>query len=111
MHLPASTLLSWSPRVIGLAFALFLSMFALDALEEGIVALLLHLTPTIVLLLVVAAAWRREWIGGAAFIACAVFFGAPAWVRGEPNLIITGPLLTVGFLFLWSWRHRKQASR
>lgn len=101
-------LLLWSPRILGILVAVFLGVFALDAFDEGIPAFLLHLAPALLLLLLVALAWRWEWLGGAAFIALAVLYGVPAWARGDWLLVITGPLLVVGFLFLWSWRHHNE---
>lgn len=101
-------LLLWSPRILGILVSLFLGVFALDALDEGIAAFLLHLAPTLLLLAVVAASWRWEWVGGAVFTVLAVMYGVPAWFRGEWLVVISGPLLLVGLLFLWSWRHRRE---
>ena len=108
MTRPVRNLLLWSPRVLGILMALFLGVFALDAVGEGLAAILLHFAPTLLLLLVVAVSWRWQWVGGSVFIALALLYGIPAWARGAPwNLIICGPLLVVGVLFLWSWRHHK----
>ena len=104
----ARKLLLWSPRILGILVAGFLGVFALDAFHEGISAFLLHLAPTLLLLLVVAVSWRWEWIGGAAFVTLSVLFGVPAWARGDWLVVISGPLLVVGVLFLWSWRHHKE---
>lgn len=104
----ARKLLLWSPRILGVLVSLFLGVFALDAIDEGIPAFLLHLAPAFLLLLVVAASWRWEWIGGAVFITLAVVYGIPAWSRGEWLLVISAPLLLVGLLFLWSWLHHKE---
>ncbi len=102
-------LLLWSPRIFGILFALFLGVFALDAIGEGLPAVLLHAAPTLLLLVVVAVSWRWEWVGGCVFIALAVLFGAPSLARGDFwNLAVSGPLLAAGVLFLWSWRHRKE---
>jgi len=72
--------LYWTPRCLGLAFALYLSMFAMDVFGEGLgfwrtsLALFMHLIPVFVLLLVLALAWRWEWIGAAAFAGAALVF-------------------------------------
>ncbi len=58
MTRPVSNLLLWSPRVLGILMALFVGVFALDAVGEGLAALLLHFAPTLLLLLVVAVSWR-----------------------------------------------------
>ena len=95
----------WAPRVLGIAVALFLGLFALDAVDEGLVAFLVHLTPTLLLLLTVAAAWQIEWIGAAVFIQLAALYGLYAWSRIDWILIVAGPLVAVGLLFVWNWRH------
>jgi len=59
--------LYWAPRVSCIAFALFLSLFAMDVFGEGLgfwrtlFALFMHLIPTFVVLLILALAWR--WNG------------------------------------------------
>ena len=101
-------LLLWSPRILGILTALYLGVFALDAVNKGIFAFLLHAAPSLLLLLVVAVSWRREWVGGAVFITLALLYGLPAWARGDWNLGIVGPMVVTGFLFLWSWRNSRK---
>lgn len=100
--------LFWAPRVLGVLFAIFISLFALDVFMEGygfwemIIALLMHLIPTAIFLLVLVVAWRWERIGGFLFIALGVLYIALFWSpdRLPGYLIISGPLFLVGFLFL-----------
>ncbi len=100
--------LFWAPRVLGVLFAIFISLFALDVFMEGygfwemIIALLMHLIPTAIFLLVLVVAWRWEMIGGFLFIALGVLYIALFWSPDQlPGyLIISGPLFLVGFLFL-----------
>lgn len=106
---PASTLLRWSPRLLGVLVALFIGAFALDATDEGLPALLLHAAPALALLLAVALAWRREWVGGIVFVALGVFYGATMTRRWDWILAISGPLIAVGLLFFWSWARRRAA--
>lgn len=96
--------LVWAPRILGIAVALFIGVFALDALGEGLRAILLHLVPTFVLLLTVLLAWQRPWVGALVFSALAVVYAATVPERPDWILVISGPLLAVGLLFLWSWR-------
>jgi hypothetical protein len=57
-------LLHWTPRILGLLFAAFVSVFALDVFGEGytfwqtILALMMHLIPTGVVLVALAISWR-----------------------------------------------------
>ena len=104
----ARKLLLWSPRILGLLVAVILGVFALDSFGEGISAFLLHLAPALLMLPIVALSWRWEWVGAAAFLTLAVLYGVPAWARGDWLVVISGPLLVVGALFLWSWRHHKE---
>ena len=104
MSTPAADLAIWGPRVLGITVALFGGMFALDAVGEGLLGLIVHLLPAVLLLLVVAVAWRRHWLGGVAFVALGVAYGVIAWPRGTWILTISAPLLVVGGLYFWSWR-------
>lgn len=99
----------WAPRLAGIALALFLSLFALDAFEgksfaEGVPAFLIHLAPAMLVFATVAIAWRYPLVGAVAFLACAV--GYAAMVRGRLDWIavISGPLAVVAILFFLSWR-------
>jgi hypothetical protein len=96
--------LVWAPRILGIAVALFIGVFALDAIGEGSRAILLHLVPTLVLLLAVLLAWDRPWVGALVFSALAVAYAATVPARPDWILVISGPLLVVGLLFLWSGR-------
>ena len=107
------TLLLWSPRILGIAVALFLGMFALDAFSEGEAFLealphfFLHTIPALVVLAIVAVSWRWEWVGAAACVALAVLY-AVSVQRWDWIVTISGPLFVVGSLFLWSWRHHHE---
>ena len=98
----------WSPRVLGILFAILISLFGLDVCMEGygfwetIVALLMHLIPTAIILLALAIAWRWERVGGILFILLGVSYIALFWdpERLPGYLMISGPLFLVGILFL-----------
>jgi hypothetical protein len=107
-------LVLWSPRILGILVSVFIGMFALDAFspEKPIVEALpdffIHLIPALTVLGLVALSWRREWIGGLACIALAVMYALSVGSRhADWVLLISGPLLIVGALFLWSWQHRR----
>jgi hypothetical protein len=100
--------LYWTPRVLGLLFAIFISLFALDVFMEGysfwetIWAFFMHLIPTAIFLLALAIAWRWEWIGGVLFILLGILYIVLFWEPDgwEVYLIISGPLFLLGTLFL-----------
>ena len=108
MKRPVKKILFWSPRILGILIAVFVSLFALDVFGEGystvetIVALAMHLIPTFVILVVLGIAWRWEWIGGFLFVTLGVLYITLFW---EPSnlpayLVISGPLFLAGILFL-----------
>jgi len=111
-----SRFLIWTPRILCLVFAGFISMFALDVFQEShgfwntVLALLIHLIPTGILLIILAASWRWEWIAGILFPALGAFYIFAFWGRFHwpVYLVIAGPLFLVGALFWLSWNIRRQ---
>ncbi|MGD0350866.1 MAG: hypothetical protein ABSB84_11240 [Verrucomicrobiota bacterium] len=109
-------LLFWTPRILCVLFASFLSIFAADVFGEGygfwktILALLIHLIPTWIILAVLAISWRREWVGGILFIALGALYLVEFWGRfhWSAYLCISGPLLLLGVLFFLNWLHRRE---
>jgi hypothetical protein len=107
--------LGWAPRLLGIAFALFVSLFALDVFGEGLglgqtlVALMMHLAPTFAVLIALMAAWRHEWLGALLFPAVGVLFLYIA--RGPAaRVVFAGIPFTIALLFLMSWwTHAKRA--
>lgn len=107
--------LFWTPRVLCLLFAAFISLFALDVFEEShgfwqtALALLMHLIPTAILLALLAVSWRWEWVGGVVFPTLGVIYLVAFWGRfnWSAYALIAGPLFLVGALFLLSARQRK----
>ncbi len=103
-------LLLWTPRTIGIAFAIFLSLFALDVFRAGqglwktLLALLIHLVPVFIVSAVLAMAWRWEWIGAAGFAGLGIGYATGNW-RRHPDWVvaIAGPLLGIAVLFLVNW--------
>jgi MFS family permease len=114
MKRPVKRLLFWAPRILCILFAVFVSLFALDVFGEGygfwgtMLALLMHLIPTGVILIVLAISWRWEWVGGILFTALGVLYLVMFWGRfhWSAYLLISGPLLLVGILFLINWLYR-----
>jgi glucose-6-phosphate-specific signal transduction histidine kinase len=106
--------LYWTPRILGLVFAGFISLFALDVFDENqglgptLVAFLMHMIPTAMVLLVLGLAWRWEWVGGVVFIVLGCLYIATAWGRfhWSAYAVISGPLFLLGALFLANWIER-----
>ncbi|MCU0358238.1 MAG: hypothetical protein MUE95_11730 [Cyclobacteriaceae bacterium] len=111
------TLLYWSPRILGILSILFISMFALDAFEPGIllwqqlVHFAMHLIPSLLLAAMLFVAWRWEQIGGWLFLLTGIGF-APfifmhnydmnqsIWISLSIILVINFPFIITGLLFL-----------
>ena len=109
--------LYWAPRVSCLAFAVFLSLFAMDVFGEGLgfwrtlLALFMHLIPVFVVLLILALAWRWEWIGAVFLTVLGCLQMRLMLLRHVPWeswALIAGPLWVLAALFLANWLKRKE---
>jgi len=110
MNMNLKRIIFWTPRILGILFAVFISLFAVDVLGEGygigeaILGFLIHLVPTYLVIITLVIAWRKEWIGAILFIALGLVYIILAW--GEfpwgTYLVISGPLILIGILFLVS---------
>lgn len=107
--------LYWTPRIAGILFILFISLFALDVFDahtgfwETMFALFMHLIPSILLAITIVIAWKREWFGALLFIGWAIWY--MAFMRGFPwiaYMLIAGIPALIGILFLVDWVWRKQ---
>lgn len=94
-------------RILVILFAVFISLFALDVFEEGVplgqivVALLIHLIPTYVILIILWASWKRPLIGGILFMLLGLFYILSAHNQAFlAYLLIAGPPFLIGLLFL-----------
>jgi hypothetical protein len=116
MNTSIKRVLFWTPRILCILFAIFLSLFSLDVFDEGlgfwetILALLIHLIPVYIVVIILAITWRWEWVGAILFNVFAVIYVAWAWGRFHWSAYVTisGPLVLVGVLFLFNWIYRAQ---
>lgn len=105
-------LLYWGPRVLAMAFAAFLGIFALDAFEAGnfwakVLAFGIHLIPSALVIGMLIIGWRHEWAGAGLFTLAAVFYAALVLPRHWEWAAILGiPLLVIAALFLANWVER-----
>lgn len=114
----------WVPRVLAIAFILFLALFSLDVFGQGYgfwetaLAFFMHNIPALILLIILIISWKREVIAGVAFILAGlvyiglilsnVFNGSFEWYMISWVLTIAGPPILVGVLFLINWFKRKK---
>ena len=118
MNAALGKFLFWSPRLLCLLFAAFISIFALDVFSDNlsfwqtVQTLAIHLIPSFVLLVVLVLAWRWEWIGATAFAAAGLLYIAwvvarssiPVATRLEWVALIAVPAFVLAALFLIDWR-------
>jgi hypothetical protein len=116
MTLTKKRLLYWAPRGLGIGYAVFISIFALDVFSENlpfaklIVALAIHLIPTAIIVVVLAFAWKWEWLGAVGFIALGLLY---MWITRlrfplPVYVIISGSAFLIGLLFLANWLLRRE---
>lgn len=116
MKRPVRQLLFWTPRVLGMIFALFLSLFALDVFDAGygfwgtLLALFMHLLPVFALLIGLALAWQWEWVGTVIFGGFSLWYLFAFGGRFPVGVYaaIAGPSAIVGLLFLLDWRYHTE---
>jgi hypothetical protein len=115
MNKTLKQILFWTPRVAGILFILFLSLFALDIFElqlgfwGTILGLFMHLIPSILLTIALILAWKWEWVGAVLFIGWAIWY--VTMMRGFDwiaYVLIAGLPALIGLLFLAGWVWRKQ---
>lgn len=103
------SLLGIAARVTALAFALFISIFAMDVFGEElgfwktIAALVVHLLPSFFIIVVLLVSWRFEWVGAFVFLILGVMYVFTRQADPLAYLLIAGPLFLAGLLFLFSW--------
>ena len=111
MNTTTKRIIFWSPRVLAIFLAIFLSIFALDVFSEGygfgktILALIIHLVPTYIIIIALVIAWRWEGFGAILFMALPLIYLVMS--RGR-SWIISGPMFLVGILFLLNWIYKAQ---
>ena len=114
-------LLFWTPRALSIAFAAFLSLFALDVFSEPhgfwdtALSLTMHLVPVFVVLAILALAWRWEWIGavfysfaGLLYVALTTSLTLPPVIKLNRIMIIAGPSFVIALLFMANWLKRRE---
>lgn len=120
MKLTLRNFIFWSPRILWIAFAVFVSLFALDVFEPGIPfwsalgGFLIHLIPTYILIIVLIFSWKWEWIGAVSAIVLAILYIFPfshADLHWSEFVFIALPLLVMGVLFLLGWILKREEKK
>ena len=113
----SARLLFWSPRILTILFALFLSAFALEAFNEFhifwkcVLAFCIGLLPAAIVAAILTVAWRWAWVGAALFTLAAAYYAwswtiPPRHMQWAATAGISGPLLVIAALFLANWIER-----
>lgn len=100
-------------------FILFLMLFSLDIFEGNygfwgtVLGLFMHNIPALVLAVVLLIAWKREWVGGIAFILGGIFYSIRLlitaittgfqWYYLSWGMQISGIAFLIGIMFFANW--------
>lgn len=113
----SARLLYWLPRILGMAFAIFLGVFALDVFDERlgfwqtVFAFLLHLAPAVIILCVLIIAWRWERLGAGLYLVASAlyaFWALPHHLM-MAAVVISGAQALIALLFLIDGIERSKA--
>lgn len=113
-----TVVLLWTPRVLAMGLALFLSMFAMLVFLEGkgfwetSGAFITHLIPSFCVIAILVIGWRRDGLAALGFLALAIaYFAAFAGWRHLPeSLIPTLPPLGISLAFCARMRLLKSSN-
>ncbi len=113
--------LYWSPRILAILLILLMAAMSLDVFESGGTAweiaggLFMHNIPVFIMIIILIVAWKREIVGGVAFILAGIAYITFAATSGIPwylviswSLTIAGPALLTGVLFLINWYRKRK---
>jgi hypothetical protein len=104
----------WSPRILGIVFAIFISLFALDVFSEesgfwnSALAFIMHMIPSALVVVALVFAWKWEWIGAILFGGLGLAYALTARSHPDWILLISGPLFVIALLFLMNWLKRAE---
>lgn len=108
--------LYWTPRILSIIFISFLALMSLDIFGTGltfwqtVVALFMHNLLALGLLIVLIISWKREIVGGVAFILAGLTYIVLTIMRSPFEwyylswiIQISGIAFLIGALFLIGW--------
>jgi hypothetical protein len=91
-------------RILSIAFILFISLFALDVFdqEQWLLALVMHLIPTYIAIILTVISWKKEVLGGVLWILLALIIKFTTGI----DWVIIAPMIVIGGLNLVSGKKR-----
>jgi len=100
-------LLLWTPRVLAMALAFFLAMFAMDVFLDGndywetSGDFVKHLVPSLCVIAILAIGWRRDGLAALGFLTLAIayFVVFAGWKHLPASLVISLPPLGISLAF------------
>ncbi|MFA6992893.1 MAG: hypothetical protein WC269_06535 [Candidatus Gracilibacteria bacterium] len=115
------------PKIAGLFFVAFLSLFSLDVISpeysvgQILLGLFMHNIPVFILLAVLFVAWRYEIVGAVVFALAGVLYilliifntinHQFAWYMVSWCFSIAGPAFVVSYMYFYCWRNKKRSSK
>lgn len=111
----------WLPRVLGVIYILFLTLFSFDVFDAGfnwqaIIGFFIHSIPSLILFGLLVIAWKRPKLGGLGFLIFGLLF--MIWFLSLSSdltietfgtlLMLSAPIFLIGFLFMREGRRVKK---
>ncbi len=92
-------ILYWLPRILAVLFIGFIGLFALGVFGEPqwFLALIIHLIPNYILIVITIIAWKYELVGSCLFFLAGLFL---LFLSDFASLIVPLPAFIIGALFL-----------
>lgn len=107
MSINFRSVLQWAPRILGVLYAAFISLFAFDVWGTGagfweeLAGFLVHLMPAYFIVAALVIGWKNPWLGGILFIVLATAFGLIyGWQETTTLLLLALPPTAIGLLFM-----------
>lgn len=120
-------LLYWTPRILTIIFIIFLSLFSLDIFGnnytfwETVLGLFMHNIPSLVLLVLLIFAWKREWIGAVAFVLAGLLYivfllitsikTGFEWYYLAWTIQISGFAFVIAYLWHLNWKNKTKRKK
>ena len=110
------SIIRWTARILTIAFATFIGIFAMDVFSENygflktMIDLFIHLIPSFLVILILILSWQKEWIGGIIYTVLGIFYiiYTQRIFEWSAYALISGPLFILGILFFISCCRRKK---